>query len=108
MVGDRERPAAGEDDRGSVRVPGVEVQPDQLGDVFGGGLAGDLSGRAVLDDLAVFEDQQPVGEHQRLQRVVGDQQAWPGEVGQMLPEFGLDVQPGPRVECGERLVEQQQ
>ena len=67
-----------------------------------------LVGRAVLDDLAAFQDQQPVGEHERFERVVGDQQARPGEVGQMPPEFGLHVQPGLGVEGGQRLVEQQQ
>ena len=38
------------------------------------------AGRALLDDPAALEHQQPVGEHHRLERVVGDQQRRPAEV----------------------------
>ena len=66
------------------------------------------AGRALLHDPAVLEHEQPVGEHERLERVVRDEQARPGEVGEVPLELGLHVEPGAGVERGQRLVEQQQ
>ena len=94
--------------RGAVGGAGVQVEPDQPGDVLGGGAPGDLGRRALLHDPAVLEHEQPVGEHERLERVVGDEQARPGEVGEVPLELGLHVEAGARVEGRERLVEQQQ
>ena len=64
-------------------------------------------GRALLDDAAAFDDDELVGQHDRLDRVVGDQQARPGEVGQVRRELGPDVEAGSGVERGQRLVQQQ-
>jgi hypothetical protein len=90
LVRDDEAAASAERHRGAVGVTGVQVQADELGDVFGGGLAGDVRGGAFLDDPPAFEDDELVREDQRFQRVVGDQQAWSGEVGQVPFELGLD------------------
>ena len=80
VVGDDEGAAPVEGDVRAVRGAGIQVQPDELGDVLGGRSTGDLGGGAFLHDPAVLEHQQPVGQHERLQRVVGDEQARPGEV----------------------------
>ena len=108
MVGDHEGPAAGERHRGAVGPARVQVQADQLGHVVGAGLAGDQRRGALLDDAAAFEDDDLVGQHERLDRVVGDQQARPGEVGQVPLELGLHVQAGAGVEGRKRLVQEQQ
>ena len=72
------------------------------------GLAGYLRGAALLDDAPVFEDDEAVGQHQRFERVVGDQQARPGEVGQVPLQLGLHVKTGAGVQRGQRFVQQQQ
>ena len=102
--------AAGREPHGAVRGAraAVEVEADQPGDVLGRGPAGDLRRRAVLDDAAALDDEQPVGQHHRLERVVGDEQDRPGEVGEVPAQLGADLEPGAGVERGQRLVEQQQ
>ena len=56
----------------------------------------------------MLEHEQPVGQDERLERVVGHQQARSGEVGEVPLELGLHLEAGARVEGRERLVEQQQ
>ena len=87
---------------------GVQVEAHQPGHVLGGRAAGDLGGRPLLDDPAVLQHQDPVGEHQRLQRVVGDERHGPAKSAQVPAQLAADLQPGARVEGGQRLVEQQQ
>src|SRR5215467_12578769 len=94
LVGDDEGPAAGQSHPGAVGPAGVEVEADKFRDVRGGGLAGDLSRGALLDDAPCFEDDELVSEHERFERVVRDQQAWAGEICQVFPEFGLHVKAG--------------
>lgn len=107
MVGDDERPAVGERHRAAVDPPGVEVEPDEPGDVLGGRPPGDLGRRPLLDDAAVLEDDEPVREDQSLEGVVGDDEAGAGEVGEVVLELALHVEAGAGVECRERLVEEQ-
>ncbi len=108
VVRDHEGSAAGERHRGAVGPACVQVQADQLGHVVGAGLAGDQRRGALLHDAAAFEDDDLVGQHERLYRVVGDQQARAGEVGQVPLELGLDVEAGAGVEGRKRFVQQQQ
>src|SRR5215813_10752366 len=105
LVGDDEGPAAGQSHPGAVGPAGVEVEADKFRDVLGGGLAGDLSRGALLDDAPGFEDDELVSEHERFERVVRDQQAWPGEICQVFPEFGLHVKAGSRVQRRQGLVQ---
>ena len=86
----------------------VQVQADQPGHVVGARLGGHRGGVALLDDPAVLDDDQPVGEDEGVQRIVGDQQRGARMVGEVAVQFGAGVQPGTGVERGERLVEQQQ
>ena len=65
-------------------------------------------GGALLDDAAVLDDHQPVGEHHGVQRVVRDQDRHGLELGQVAPELGADVEAGTGVQRGQRLVEEQQ
>ena len=92
----------------AVGGAGIQVEADQPGDVLGGGAPGDLGRRALLHHAPVLEHEQPVGQHERLEGVVGDEQARPGEVGEVALELGLHVEAGAGVEGRERLVEQQQ
>src|SRR5262249_37760175 len=106
----------GGDDRGTAveaygvafGVAPVEVEADEGGDVVGAGRAGGLGGGAVLDGPAVFDDDEPVGQHHGVERVVGDQDGDGFEVGQVTAELRADVQAGAGVEGGQRLVEEQQ
>ena len=67
-----------------------------------------VRGCALLDDAPAFQHDEPVGQHERLERVVGDQQARPGEVGQVALELGLHVKAGAGVQRGQGFVQQQQ
>ena len=74
-----------------------------------------MRGRAVMvaaspscTTAAVLDDDQPVGEHQGVERVVGDQQRGAGVLGEVAVQLGAGVQPGAGVQRGERFVEQQQ
>ena len=71
-------------------------------------MAGDVGRGALLDDPAVLDDDQPVGQHHGVQRVVRDQDGDGLELGQVAPELGADLQAGAGVQGGQRLVEEQQ
>ena len=94
MVRNDKGPATAEYHMGAVGPARIQVQADEFGNVVGGGLAGDLRRGALLDDAPAFKDDELVGQHERFERVVGDQQARPGEVGQVALELGLDVKAG--------------
>ena len=49
------------------------LRPTSLRDVRGPRGSGDLGRGAALHDAAVLDDDQPVGQHHRVERVVGDQ-----------------------------------
>src|SRR6185437_1229217 len=107
VVRDYEGPAFGEGHRVAIGAARVQVQADQLGHVLSAALTGDLRGGALLHDAAAFEDDHLVDQHERFERVVGDQQGRPGEVGQVPLELGLHVEAGARVEGRQRLVQEQ-
>ena len=66
------------------------------------------AGVPFLDDAPAFEHDEPVSQHERFERVVGDQQAGPREVGQVPLELGLHVEAGSGVQGGQGFVQQQQ
>jgi len=84
-----------------------DVEPHQSRDVMGQRPGGDLARRADLHQLAGLEDPDDVGQRERVDGVVGDQQRDPvvrREVaGELDPEPGGDAD----VESREGLVEQQ-
>ncbi|CAM5437813.1 hypothetical protein SFUMM280S_09567 [Streptomyces fumanus] len=92
----------------AVGPPAVEVEADQPGDVVGARVPGNVAGGALLDDPAVLDHDQPVGQHHRVQRVVRDQHGDGLELREMAAQPGPYLQPGTGVQRGERLVEQQQ
>ena len=98
LVRHDEGPASAEHHLGAAREAGVQVQADELGDVVGGGLAGDARRCAFLDDASPFEDDELVGQHERFERVMSDQQARPREVGQVPLELGLHIEAGSGVQ----------
>src|ERR1700722_8694054 len=108
LGGDDEGTASDEGHVRAVGPAGVQVQADEFCDVAGGGLACYLRRGAVLDDAAGFEDDEPIRQHERFERVVGDQQARPGEVGQVSLELGFYVKAGGRAEGRQGFVKQQQ
>ena len=56
----------------------------------------------------VLDDDDPVGQRHRVDRVVGDQHGAAGELGQVPAQLGAHGEPGAGVERRQRLVEQQQ
>lgn len=80
---------------------------DEVPDVVVGGRADDLLGRAELHDAAVAHQRDPVAQAQGLGEVVRDEDHGAAlfvvEPGDLL----LHLAPDERVECAERLVEQQ-
>jgi hypothetical protein len=69
---------------------------------------GDRSRCALLHDLAFLEHEEAIGEHECLEGVMGDEEAWSTEVGEVATELGLYVKAGPRIERRQGFVEQQQ
>src|SRR6266567_503941 len=108
LVRNHEGTACGECHSGAVGLPRVQIQAHEPGHVAGGRLAGDQGRGALLHDAAAFQDDELVGQHERFERVMGNQQAWPGEVSQVPPELGLDVKAGSRVQGRQRFVQEQQ
>ncbi len=86
----------------------VEVQADQPGDVVGTGVTGDVGRAAFLDDFAVLDDHQPVGEHHGVQWVVRDEDRHRLELRQVAAQLRAYVESGAGVEGGEGFVEEEQ
>ena len=92
----------------SLARAGEQVHADEVGDVAGTGLGGDVGERSGLDHPAGFEDDHPVGQGIGVDGVVGDEQPDPVEGGQVTAEVAAHVAAGADVEGGQRFVEQQQ
>ena len=92
----------------SAPVPREQVDADEVGDVAGPGLGGDVAERAGLHDRTAFEDDDAVGEGVGVDGVVGDEEADAVERGEVAAEVAADVAAGAGVEGGERFVEQEQ
>jgi hypothetical protein len=107
-VGNGEAEVGGDPDGVAVGGAAVEVEADEPGDVVGAWSGGDGGGVALLDDVAVLDDDQPVGQHQGVEWVVRDQQRRAGMAGEVAVQFGAGVQPGTGIQRGEGFVEQQQ
>lgn len=71
-------------------------------------MAGDVGRGALLNDPAVLHDDQPVGQHHGVQRVVRDQDGDGLELGEMPTELGADLQTGAGVQRCKWLVQEQQ
>ncbi|CAM5601086.1 hypothetical protein SGRIM128S_06429 [Streptomyces griseomycini] len=97
-----------EPDRVAVGPAAVQVEAHQLGDVLGARAARDVGGRALLHDPALLHDDQAVGQHHGVQRVVRDEHGDGLEGGQVAAELGAHLQPGAGVQGGERFVQEQQ
>ena len=65
-------------------------------------------GVALLHHPPVLDDDQPVRQDQRVQRVVRDDQRGTRVFAEVPVQLGAGVQPGTGVQRGQRLVEQQQ
>ena len=79
---------------------GEEIDADEVGDVSGSGLGGDVGQRSGLHDLAGFEDDDAVGEGVGVDGVVGDEQADTVEGGEVAAEVAAHVAAGADVEGG--------
>ncbi len=107
-LGDREREVVAQPHHVLVGPAAVEVEADQPGDVVGARLGGDGGGVALLHDRAVLDDDEPVGQHERVERIVRDEQRRARVLGEMALQLGAGVEAGTGVQRGQRLVEQQQ
>lgn len=106
--GNGERAAFGEVDGDAVGRAAIEVESDQVCDVVGARAAGDLGRRSFLDDRAVLDDDETVGQYHRVERIVRDQHSMTWIVGQMVCEIRANARACARIQCGKRFVEQQQ
>ena len=64
-------------------TPSEEVDADEVGDVAGAGLGGDVGQGAGLHHLTSFEDDDAVGEGEGVDGIVGDEQADAVERGEV-------------------------
>ena len=85
-----------------------EVDADEAGDVAGARSGGDIGERARLDDGAVVEDDDAVGQRVGVDGIVGDDEADAIERGEVSAQVATDVAAGAGVEGGEGFVEEQQ
>src|SRR5690606_23750630 len=76
-------------------------------EVGGRGCGDDLGRAALLDEAAVFEDQDPIGELERVADLVGDEQADAAKLAEGLAKDLTGLDHGLRVEGREWFVEQQ-
>jgi hypothetical protein len=91
-----------------VGLPSVEVQADEPGDVVGARFGGDRPGVALLHHAPVLDDDEPVGQHERVERVVRDEQRRPRMLREVALQLGARLQPRPGIQRGQRFIEQQQ
>ena len=107
-IGDDEVLAVGQVDPRSGRGAAEQVDADEVGDVARPRPGGDLLDGAVLREPAVLEDEQPVGQRERVDRVVGDEEPHAVERREVAPQLAPDLGARADVERGERLVEEEQ
>ena len=67
-----------------------------------------LARRADLLDLSVIHHRDAVGQRQRLLLVVRHVEARRARLGMNAPQLAAQLQPQPRIEVRERLIEQDQ
>ncbi len=85
-----------------------EVDADELGDVARGRPGRDVRRDAGLGDMPPLDDDEAVGEDERVHRVVRDEESGALKRGEVAAELGTDLDAGAGVEGGEGLVEEQQ
>lgn len=101
---------------GPVAAPGAAGTPRssrsrmaQCGEGRVSGVAGAVDGDALVgDEPPVAQDGHPVGEPYGLVDVMGDQEHGRAVLAAQLVDQVVHLQPGQRVQGGERLVQQQQ
>jgi len=89
------------------RVAQQEIHADEVRDIARARPLRDVAGRAGLNDPTVFEDDEPVGEGDRFEGIVRDDDADPWKRREVAPEIASDRATRRRIEGGERLVEQE-
>src|SRR5438874_1563383 len=85
-----------------------EIHAGEVGHEARAWAGGDLAGESGLDDLALLENDQPVGERDRFEWVMGDEDSNPGEAGELARKLAADLGADANVERRQGLVEQQQ
>ena len=90
------------------RVPRNGLTPTRSAAYRDRGAARISSGVPVCDTLPVLEQDQALGEHRRLDRVVRHDHADAGEARELVPDQFANAHARADVERRERLVEQQQ
>ena len=85
-----------------------EVDPRQVGDEARARPGGHFGGRPGLDDLAFLEDDEPVGQRDRLQGVVGDKDADTLKSGKLARQLAAHFRADGDVESGQRFVEEEE
>ena len=106
--GGRQRPAVVQDHT-AVRTgrAAEQVGPSELRDPAGSRPARDLRRRARLRDPSAVEDDDVVGEHGRVDRIVRDQQPHARERREVTAEIATHVVPRGGIERGQRLVQEE-
>jgi hypothetical protein len=105
-VSDGEDKPAVERDRVFFAVSAIKVEPNQPGHIIRARLRRNTRGVALLHDMAILDDDQTIGEHERVERVVGDEKRCARMCLKVAVQIGSGVQAGTGIQCRERLVEQ--
>ena len=84
-----------------------QVSAGEPGNEGVGGRCDELVRSAQLEDVALGENADPVGERSGILEVMGDEDRRQAELAQQLLELGAHTRARVRVERGHRLVEQQ-
>ena len=107
-VGGDDASTGGGRDRALVAGSPQQVDADEVGDVAGAGLGGDIGEGAGLHDGTMLEDDDAVGEGVGVDGIVGDEEADTVEGGEVAAEVAADVAASTGIEGGEGFIEQEQ
>ncbi len=91
----------------AMRMAAKQVDAREVGDEAGSRPGGHLLGRAGLHHRALLEDDQPVRQRHRLERVVRDQQSHATERRELSGQLTANVGADRDVQGREGLIEQQ-
>ena len=108
VLDDRDALVPGKLDHAVAQHAAHQVDPDEIGDVAGSGTGPHLVGSTLLGDAAVLDDHDAVGERDGVDRIVRHDDAGYVEGCEVTAQIAAHLDPGRRVEGGERLVEQEQ
>ena len=105
VIHGRQRATAFDLDVTAARTTAQKIHADQIRHIARARSLGHLRGRPCLEHAAVLEDQEPIGQRYRLERVVRDKESDPRELRERVLQIAAHAHAARRVQRGKRLVQ---